>query len=85
MWKQIKAGGLGAALSPSPPMGTERSPGGGPGGTRKLASFQHFRHLILSIQKKEFHQNNPIFLSLKVLLHRHHKINDKEEKVVPDL
>lgn len=57
LWKQIKAGGLGAALSPSPPMGTERSPGGGPGGARKLASFQHFKHLILSIQKKEFNPN----------------------------
>ena len=30
MWKQIKAGGLGAALRP--PMGPGQSPGGGPGG-----------------------------------------------------
>lgn len=45
---------------------------------QKLASFQHFRQLIFSIWKKEFHQNNPSFQCVKCLLHHHHKINDKQ-------
>lgn len=52
LWKQTKAGDLGAALSPPPPMGTERSHGGGPG-RPEAGEFSAFQTLNLEYQEKE--------------------------------
>lgn len=61
LWKQTKAGDLGAALSPPPPPWVQSEAMVGAQDARKMASFRHFKHLIWSIQKKKFHQNNPNF------------------------
>lgn len=59
LWKQIKARGLGASLSPTPSqLQWERSPGGDP---HKHASFSAFQALYFEHQKKEFRQNSPVF------------------------
>lgn len=50
LWKQT--GDLGAALSPPPPMGTERSHGGGPGRPED-GEFSAFQTLNLEYPEKE--------------------------------
>lgn len=54
LWKQTKAGDLGAALCPPPPppMGTERSHGGGPGRPED-GEFSAFQTLNLEYPEKE--------------------------------
>ena len=68
MWKQIKAGGLGAALRLS--MGPRQSPGGAQGARPPEAGeFSAFLTLNLECPEKEIYTK--IFLF--------HKINNKEE------